>query len=407
MSEAAKNLTDAEEGMILLPDDDGTGLLLRARVGIDIETARNFRVKTNDTIAGTVFKSGHPSSRGEQGLQKVKTEYLVKALLYVPILLKGEPIGVLGVNNRTKDTLFDKHHEELLSNLASYAAIAIENARIHEESINRANELEILVQASQVVNSSLSLDQTLQNICRQLAQVLNVSRTEIYEWDRGENQLRSLARYQHSIWRLGEGPTIDSTELVKYFEQVNENRPFWIKANNKDLLSEAHFVREQGAGSMLVLPIRAENKLLGTLHAFFIDEPFHQSVPTSTRHRLQVLAQDLMKEIILNPAEAQTEKVFELADEINNLVGSDWCQVNVYLEARRVLSVIAETGSGAWLDQPCPYIDLVVHPDLQQALRTKSHINIQLGLETATDGFLAIIEAYQRPFYSGAAAYSA
>jgi GAF domain-containing protein len=165
--EAARRLTNAEEGMILLPDGDAGQLMLRAKVGIDVEVARNFRVKTQDTLAGTVFSGGQPLLIGEQGPQKVKTEYFVNSLVYVPILLKGKPIGVLGVNNKNKHDVFNSRHQELLLNLASYAAIAIENARIHEESLKQARELKALVDASQVINSSVALDQTLPNICEQ------------------------------------------------------------------------------------------------------------------------------------------------------------------------------------------------------------------------------------------------
>ncbi|HEX2908277.1 MAG TPA: GAF domain-containing protein [Phototrophicaceae bacterium] len=92
--EAARRLTQAEEGMILLPDDEAGQLYLRAKVGIDVEVARNFRVRTEDTLAGHVFRNGSPVLIGAQGPQKVKTEYLVNALLYVPILYKGDCIGV-------------------------------------------------------------------------------------------------------------------------------------------------------------------------------------------------------------------------------------------------------------------------------------------------------------------------
>ena len=80
----------------------------------------------------------------------MKTEYFVNSLLYVPIALKDEVIGVLGVNNKNKDDPFDMHHQELLVNLASFSSIAIHNARIHEESVNRQRELETLVTASQL-----------------------------------------------------------------------------------------------------------------------------------------------------------------------------------------------------------------------------------------------------------------
>ena len=48
--EAARHLTDAEEAMLLMPEDEE--LYLRAKVGIEVESARNFRIKTQDTLAG-------------------------------------------------------------------------------------------------------------------------------------------------------------------------------------------------------------------------------------------------------------------------------------------------------------------------------------------------------------------
>ena len=94
--EAGRHLTNAEEGMILLPDGQSGQLYLRAKVGIDLEIADNFRVKTHDTIAGAVFETGKPILMGESGPQKVKTQYFVNSLLYVPIIHKGTDAGRAG-----------------------------------------------------------------------------------------------------------------------------------------------------------------------------------------------------------------------------------------------------------------------------------------------------------------------
>ena len=125
--DAAVSLSHAEEGLLLLPDEEDQTLLIRAAKGLDTETARNFRIKTQDSLAGTVYRSGRPVLVGDQGPQKVKTEYLVKSLLYVPLSIKGEIIGVLGVNNKYTDRTFSQHDLELLQDLAAHAAIAIEN----------------------------------------------------------------------------------------------------------------------------------------------------------------------------------------------------------------------------------------------------------------------------------------
>src|SRR5262249_54920049 len=144
----------------------------------------NFRVKTEDTLAGRVYATGQPVLIGAQGPQKVKTEYLVNSLLYVPIIYEIQCIGVLGVNNRNSEELFLPRHQDLLQNLASFAAIAMENARVHEETIERTRELQTLVEASQILNSSLLLENILPNICEELMRIVHVNLAEIYEWDR-------------------------------------------------------------------------------------------------------------------------------------------------------------------------------------------------------------------------------
>jgi two-component system phosphate regulon sensor histidine kinase PhoR len=77
--------------------------------------------------------SGQPVIISGSGKQKIKTAYLVQSLIYVPINVKGHTIGVLGVDNRTAERSFSKHDLYLLSALADYAAIALENARLFGE----------------------------------------------------------------------------------------------------------------------------------------------------------------------------------------------------------------------------------------------------------------------------------
>ncbi|MEP7286902.1 MAG: ATP-binding protein [Chloroflexota bacterium] len=129
--EAVTTLTHAEEGLLLLPDDEGKALYLRAMKGVDDMSARNFRIKTEDPLVGSVYTSGRPMLVSDKGQQRVKTAYFAKSLLYVPMTFKGQTIGVLGVNNRVSERVFTLHDQELLLDLAAHAAIAIENARLY------------------------------------------------------------------------------------------------------------------------------------------------------------------------------------------------------------------------------------------------------------------------------------
>jgi signal transduction histidine kinase/FixJ family two-component response regulator len=134
--EAAVYIAHAEESFLLLVDPDTEDLYLRAGKNLGDEQARGFRLKVDDSLAGQVVKSGKPVRRGGKGTGrdfKVKTGYLVKSLLHVPLLLKGEAIGVLSVDNQVSQAEFTEDDEYLLSALADYAAVSIENATLYDE----------------------------------------------------------------------------------------------------------------------------------------------------------------------------------------------------------------------------------------------------------------------------------
>lgn len=366
--EAARYLTNAEEGMILLPDEEGESgqLYLRAKVGIDTDEAQNFRVKTEDTLAGHVFHSGEPILVGARGPQKVKTEYFVNSLLYVPILFHGEPMGVLGVNNRNANDLFDENHREMLLNLASYAAVAIQNARIHQESLERARELETLVETSQAVNSSLSLDRTLPNICQQLANVLNVNWVEIYELDRGQNHLRTIARYQRVVWR-DRTPVIDLKHRPALQNVVEENRILFVTAEGEYIAGETELLKRNGVRMMIVIPIGVDQRVLGTVQAFYINLP--ETEPSSEFiQRARNLILEALAEVPNLTTRFKLHNVFRLMEETNSLLEADWCELALFSQDTWSLVPQILVGEGAWFNGTAPYIDLSQYPDLRAAI---------------------------------------
>jgi PAS domain S-box-containing protein len=143
--EAAVFLTSAEESFLLLIDEASGDLYMRAGKGLGQKVARGFRVKVDDSIAGEVVHTGKPINIGgadQPDTYKIKTGYLVKSLLSVPLKLREQVIGVLSVDNMVATGRpFTDHDLSLLSALADYAAVAIENARLYQQAEERAQEL--------------------------------------------------------------------------------------------------------------------------------------------------------------------------------------------------------------------------------------------------------------------------
>jgi signal transduction histidine kinase/DNA-binding response OmpR family regulator len=168
--EAAVYLAKAGEGLLLLLDRDSNELYLRAAKDVGEEVARNLRLRVDDSIAGRAIQSGRPVHvTGAE--TKVATGYLVQSLLYLPLRVPDRGvIGVLGVTNRHVQQSFSERNIYLLSALASYAAIAIENARLFEAvEVERAKLEAILREAQEVVIVTDEVDRVL--LCNAAAHI--------------------------------------------------------------------------------------------------------------------------------------------------------------------------------------------------------------------------------------------
>lgn len=143
--DAAVDLTGAEEGSLLLLDEATGELYMRASRNFQEEFVRTFRLPIHDTLAGNVIRNGQPVLLDEQTPQKIKTSYLVHSLIYVPLQSRGQITGVLGVDNRHNRAAFKDQHVRLMSTVADYAVIAIENARLYANATGEKNKLETIL----------------------------------------------------------------------------------------------------------------------------------------------------------------------------------------------------------------------------------------------------------------------
>ena len=135
--EAGVYLTKAEEGFLALTNGQSGQLYLRASKNIEEQHTRTMKLLINDSGIGEVVRTGKPlriSTKADRPSLKLTTGYLVSSLLHVPILSKGKVLGVLSVDHRSNSEHFLVKDEAMLTSLADFAAIAIENANLYERS---------------------------------------------------------------------------------------------------------------------------------------------------------------------------------------------------------------------------------------------------------------------------------
>jgi len=155
---AAVELTGAEEGQLLLPDEATDELYMRASRNFDESFVRTFRLPVKDTLAGQVMKTGQLISFCQDSPNKIKTAYLVYSLIYVPLRANDRTIGVLGVDNRLAKLPFAPHHELLMKVLADFAAIAIQNAQLYDLSERERIKFETVI--TDIMDGVILLDKS-------------------------------------------------------------------------------------------------------------------------------------------------------------------------------------------------------------------------------------------------------
>lgn len=177
---AAVKLTKAEEGSLLLLDEESNELYMRAGHNFEDGFVRSFRLPVNDTLAGQVIETGKPIILSKNALHKIQTAYLVQSLIYVPLKFNERIIGVLGVDNRHHRLPFSERDTLLLSLLADYAAVAIENARLYQASEDERAKFEAVL--SNMDDALIILDQQerIQLINDVMCTALSIQANEVH-----------------------------------------------------------------------------------------------------------------------------------------------------------------------------------------------------------------------------------
>ncbi len=137
---AAADITEAEAGSILLYDGAARQLYFQVATNIDKPTLRGLVVPLEGSIAGWVVTNrrtvrtteAHSDPRFFNMIEQ-NTGYTTRSLLAVPLITKEKVVGALEVLNK-KSGEFTDADESLLLVLGAQAAVAIENARLFQQS---------------------------------------------------------------------------------------------------------------------------------------------------------------------------------------------------------------------------------------------------------------------------------
>ncbi len=137
---ASADITHAEAASILLYDDTARQLYFQVATNIDEPTMRGLIVPLDKSIAGWVVLNRKSiriddANKDDRLFSDVDHTlgYSTRSLLGIPLITKNKIVGVLEVVNKKRGRFTDPD-ESMLTVLGAQAAVAIENARLFQQS---------------------------------------------------------------------------------------------------------------------------------------------------------------------------------------------------------------------------------------------------------------------------------
>ena len=127
----AAKASSAQIGCLAL--DDHGKLVLKGGFGTDHVTAERLALGLGGEICRDVMETGQPVMEAMRTQSSEDSPLNPRAVLCVPIMLRGKPLGVVFLANYQSGHAFTADHRNLVTELATQAAVAIDNARLFKD----------------------------------------------------------------------------------------------------------------------------------------------------------------------------------------------------------------------------------------------------------------------------------
>lgn len=368
--EAAMTLTKAASGQVALIDPESAHFMVHT---IDADGSRFEEAlgsDVTDPLMSYVMAHREPlvlkhgDDLGEYGVE----DQAVGHQLRVPLIPKGHPMGVLIATHLPDGDEFTDSDRDLLTALAGFAAIAIENALLYKQALDRSFELGLLVESANSISSSLDLGQVLNAIARHLMRALQTDWCVISSWNKQAGCVRRLAEYRSAYWPKDGEPALPLSVYPVHAKAIKTSKPqaaYLRDAESED--EESQSLVRLGASRILTLPLQIEGQVIGLaqLANLHKTEPFTPlEIGQSLRATLDITP------LIRNEHAAERQvHLGELARDLCSTAGTNWCTFYAIDAERTSLTPILAYGTGIWYESANPELDVRQLPTLRVVLR--------------------------------------
>ncbi|MBE0447553.1 MAG: GAF domain-containing protein [Actinobacteria bacterium] len=194
--EAVSNFFGAKSACIALYDEEGDYLRISECLvdGVKQCTAKKLLIdeEKRSTIFGKKKPIIIPDTRFDNGLMLSdrSLEDHFNSFLGVPLIVKNKVIGILGLSAGWIGNDLQLTDElEFIQIFANQVAIAVDNSRLYEEMLSRAENLATALEVSEIITSEIDLTSMFKRIARAINKMFGVKHGCIFLSDRPAERL--------------------------------------------------------------------------------------------------------------------------------------------------------------------------------------------------------------------------
>ena len=261
-----RGLLHADTCAVLLLNDEQTELVARAALGIEEEVEQGVRIPVGRGFAGRVAAERSPVVIEDLDQADIFNPILrekgIKSMLGVPLLVRGDVIGVLHVGSLTTRN-FTQGDAELLRVAAERAATSIEHARLFEAERTARTRIEHVQAVTDIALAHLGVNQLLDVLLPRIRTILAADTCAVLLLDEERNEL--VARAAVGIEEEVEQGVRIPVGRGFAGRVASERSPVILDdVDHADVLNP--ILREKGIKSMLGVPLLVRGDVIGVLH---------------------------------------------------------------------------------------------------------------------------------------------